>query len=115
AYGNDYSRYANCLVAANFASAAPTILAPGASPTCFNTPTANAVRANLVSQFNAAVLGGNIPLATAIAGNISTLSAFARLNNSTGPGLARDFSLPGFGNNGFANIMTALGVPGLTL
>ena len=47
-YGNDYSRYGNCLVAANFASSAgvpPTILAPGASPTCFNPAVATGVRA----------------------------------------------------------------------
>ena len=43
AYGADYARYSNCLVAANFAGSAPTILAPGASPTCFNTPVATAV------------------------------------------------------------------------
>src|SRR5438874_4513102 len=91
AYGADYARYSNCLVAANFAGAAPTILAPGASPTCFNTPVASAVRSALVSQFNAAVAGGNIPLATAIAGNITALSAFARLNNTDGPGVSANF------------------------
>ena len=44
AYGADYARYANCLVAANFAAAAPAILAPGASPTCFNPAVAGGVR-----------------------------------------------------------------------
>ena len=50
AYGNDYARYGNCLVAANFAASAPTILAPGASPTCFNTAVATGVRSALVAQ-----------------------------------------------------------------
>ena len=38
-YGADYSRYGNCLVAANFAAnpaVGPAILAPGAVPNCFN-------------------------------------------------------------------------------
>ncbi len=88
AYGADYARYGNCLVAANFvAGGSPaSLLAPGASPTCFNPAVAPLVQAGLTQQFNAAVAGGNIPLATAIAGNITALSAFARLNNIGFPG-----------------------------
>ena len=121
AYGDDYARYANCLVAANFAAspAIPdSILAPGVSPTCFNPLVATGVRDALVGQFNAALGGGNIPLATALAGQITTLGAFAGLNN---PALAPIFPAipfgvsPPFGTSGFANIATALGVPGLTL
>ncbi|MFL6763695.1 MAG: TonB-dependent receptor [Sphingomicrobium sp.] len=104
AYGADYSRYANCLVAANFAASAPTILAPGASPTCFNTPVATGVRAALVSQFNAAVAAGNLAAAQAIAGNITVLSAFARLNNTGGPGTSANFSAAPFTNSGFSNL-----------
>ena len=43
-YGNDYDRYANCLVAANFAGATgqAALLTPG-SATCFNKPLASAL------------------------------------------------------------------------
>src|SRR5438552_1820476 len=51
-YGADYARYGNCLVAANFAAAAPTILAPGASPPCFNPPVPTGVRAAPVTRSN---------------------------------------------------------------
>ena len=109
AYGNDYNRYTNCIVGASFAAAAPTVLAPGASPTCFNTTVATGVRAALTAQFNAAVAAGNIPLATAIAGNISTLAAFARLNNVGSPGVQADFSTAPFTNSGFTNVGLLLG------
>ncbi len=85
AYGADYGRYSNCLVAANFAAnpaIGSAILAPGASPTCFNP----------------AVAGAIVPFldpATA-----SVLSAFARL----GP-----FAGPPFTNSGFTNLAIALG------
>ena len=114
AFGNDFSRYANCLVAANFAAnpaVGSAILAPGASPTCFNTPVASLVRQGLIAQFNQAVLGGNIPLATAIAGNITTLSAFAGLNNTGGPGVPANFSTAPFTSSGFTNVSTLLGLP----
>jgi outer membrane receptor protein involved in Fe transport len=111
AYGADYARYGNCLVAANFAAAAPTILAPGASPTCFNTAVAGAVRTGLISQFNAAVGAGNLALAQSIAGNITVLSAFARLNNTGGPGVSANFSAAPFTNSGFSNLTS----PALTL
>ena len=116
-YGADYPRYANCLVAANFVSggAPASLLAPGASPTCFNPLVAPLVQAGLTTSFNNAVAAGNIPLATAIAGQISTLAAFARLNNVGFPGLPVDFSGPAFGNSGFSNFATAAGFPGLTL
>jgi len=108
AYGADYARFGNCLLAANFAASAPTILAPGASPTCFNTAVATGVRSALISQFNAAVGAGNIPLATSIAGNITVLSAFARLNNTGGPGVSANFSAAPFTNSGFSNLTSPL-------
>jgi outer membrane receptor protein involved in Fe transport len=116
AYGADYDRYANCLVAANFAAnplVGPAILAPGASPTCFNPNVAPLVRGGLIQQFNNAVAGGNIPLATQIAGQITALSAFARLNNTGGPGVSADFSSAPFTNSGFSNLAAALGFPTL--
>jgi outer membrane receptor protein involved in Fe transport len=107
AYGADYDRYSNCLVAANFASNAligPGILAPGASPTCFNPLVAGGVRTALE----------NIYLATgnpALPGQIAVLSAFARL-----PGDAfvpTNFNLAPFTNSGFSNLAGALGFPTL--
>jgi len=120
AYGNDYSRYGNCLVAANFAAAAPTILAPGASPTCFNTAVATGVRSALVSQYLAALAPGGLgPTAAAnIGSNITALGAFAGLNNSTAPGVPLapglppvNFSAAPFGPSGFTNLAIALGGP----
>jgi outer membrane receptor protein involved in Fe transport len=117
AYGADYERFGNCLIALGaFAPTVPTILAPGASPTCFNPAVAAGVRANLVSQFNAAVGAGNIPLATSIAGNITVLSAFARLNNTGGPGVSANFSAAPFTNSGFRNLTSpALSLSGAAL
>src|SRR3712207_8261657 len=48
---------------------------------------------------------GNIPLATALAGNITALGAFARLNNTNlAPGLPSvNFSAAPFTNSGFSN------------
>jgi len=117
-YGADYARYSNCLVAANFAASpavGPAILAPGASPNCFNPFVAPLVQAGLTQQFNAAVAAGNIPLATAIAGQITTLAAFANLNNVGFPGAQANFSAPPFGPSGFANFATAFGLPGQSL
>ena len=117
-YGDDYSRYGNCLVAANFASSAvlrPTILAPGASPTCFNPAVATGVRAALVSQYLAALApGGAGPTAAAnIGSNITALGAFAGLNNTAvAPALPSvNFSAPPFGTSGFTNLAIALGGP----
>jgi outer membrane receptor protein involved in Fe transport len=129
AYGNDYARYGNCLVAANFvAGGSPaTLLAPGASPTCFNTPVASGVRASLVNSYNAAAAGaaaaaaaGNAALAASlsttaanVAGSIAALSAFARLPNSGLPASIPlpNFSVAPFGNSGYANLTS----PALTL
>src|SRR5687768_10769484 len=82
AYGNDYARYANCLVAASFTAAAPTIIAPGVSPTCFNPAVAGGVRGALVAQYNAAVGAGQFTTAANIASQITALGAFAQLNNT---------------------------------
>jgi len=117
AHGSDYPAYANCLVAANaFAAAAPTILAPGASPTCFNPAVAAGVRAALIGQFNAST---NPTVAANLASNITALGAFAQLNN---PALvhplfgafvpAINFSGAPFGPSGFTNLAIALGGPG---
>ena len=86
AYGNDYAAYANCLVAANFvAGGAPaTLLAPGASPTCFNPTIANALLAS--------------PLFPAA--NKPVLAAFARLGAFAGAP---------FTNSGFTNLAIAGG------
>src|SRR5947209_11590171 len=86
AYGADYGRYSNCLVAANFvANGAPSsLLAPGVSPTCFNP----------------AVAGAILPLIPAAQRPV--LSAFARL----GP-----FAGAPFTNSGFSNLAIALGGP----
>jgi iron complex outermembrane recepter protein len=79
AYGSDYAAYSNCLVAANFvAGGAPSsLLAPGASPTCFNPTVAGAV------------------LPALPAAEQSVLAAFARL----GP-----FAGAPFTNSGFSNL-----------
>ncbi|MCW3797882.1 TonB-dependent receptor [Sphingomonas sp. BN140010] len=96
AYGADYSRYANCLVALNFAqglqaSAIPQVAALGGtlvsptSATCVNPVTAPTVR-------------------TFFTGATQTVfDAFAR----TGV-----FAAPVFGNSGFSNVATAFGAPG---
>jgi iron complex outermembrane recepter protein len=117
AYGADYGRFGNCLIASGlFGPSAPTIVAPGTSPTCFNPAVAAGVRSALISQFNAAVGAGNIPLATSIAGNITVLSAFARLNNTGGPGVAANFSAAPFTNSGFSNLTSpALALSGSSL
>jgi len=118
-YGKDYDRFANCLVAANFvAGGAPgVLLAPGASPNCFNPFVAPLVQAGLVAQYDAALGAGNLPLAQALGGQITALSAFAQLNEAgVAPGLPPlNFSAPPFGPNGFGNIATVAGFPGLTM
>jgi iron complex outermembrane recepter protein len=88
AYGADYSRYANCLVADNFATATgQAALVMTSHPTCFNQAVA------------AAILPLVGPQATA-------LSAFARL----GP-----FAGAPFTNSGFTNLAIASGAEPLTL
>lgn len=91
AFGQDYDRYSNCLVAANFAAnpaIGSAILAPGSSPTCFNP----------------AVAGGLLPYLPAEQQTV--LAAFARLGV---------FSGAPFTNSGFSNLATALGLPGQSL
>jgi len=87
AYGQDYARYANCLVANNFAAFAPTIVNT-ASPTCFNT----------------AVAAGLLPFLPP--SQQPVLSAFARLGV---------FAAPIFNNSGFSNLATAFAFPGQTI
>jgi outer membrane receptor protein involved in Fe transport len=97
-YGNDYDRYANCLVADNFAAATgqAALLAPG-TPTCFNPVIANAL----------------LPL---VGANAPALAAFARLPINLGPPFGVvNFGNPPFTNSGFSNVATLLGHPGLTL
>jgi outer membrane receptor protein involved in Fe transport len=109
AYGQDYARYGNCLIAANFASSPgvpPSILAPGASPTCFNTPVASGVRSALEAQYLAATTAA---AKAAIAGQFTVLSAFARLPNDAF--VTTNFSAAPFGNSGYANLAN----PALTL
>ena len=87
AYGADYSRYANCLVANNFANATgQPSLVQTSHPTCFN-PTVAA----LVLPF--------------VGPSAGVLSAFARL----GP-----FAAPAFTNSGFTNLAIASGAGALT-
>ncbi|QNM84022.1 TonB-dependent receptor [Sphingomonas sabuli] len=115
-YGNDYGRYSNCLVAANFASSpliGPAILAPGASPTCFNPAVATGVRNALVGQYLAALGAGQFNTAAALGGQITALGAFAGLDNTNlGPGLpSANFGSFPFGTSGFSNLAVALGGP----
>ena len=106
-YGADYARYGNCLVAANFvAGGSPaSLLAPGASPTCFNTAVASGVRASLI---NSLATAPNATVAANIAANIGALSAFARLPNTGVPFPLPNFSVAPFGNSGFANLTSPL-------
>jgi outer membrane receptor protein involved in Fe transport len=113
AYGADYGRYANCLVANNFAQVTgqAALLQPGTQPTCFQPLVATGIRNALVAQFNAAVAAGNLAAAQAIAGNITVLGAFAQLNNAglspLIPGV--NFGAAPFGTSGFGNLSLALG------
>ena len=81
-YGADYSRYANCLVAQNFAALTgqAALVAP-TNATCFNPAIATAL----------------LPL---VGANATALSAFARLGVFAGPT---------FTNSGFTNLSLALG------
>ena len=134
-YGNDYSRYGNCLVAANFvAGGAPsTLLAPGASPTCVNPAVATGLRdaplalGGLLARFNAAVAAGPTQLTSAanLASQITALGALARLSNPalTAPNPAGGTivfapainfgAAPPFSNSVFTNLAVALGGPSL--
>ncbi len=93
---------------------APTILAPGASPTCFNPAVAAGVRGALVAGYNAAVGAGQFTTAANLASQITALGAFAQLNNTgLSPGIPSvNFSGAPFGPSGFTNLAIALGGPG---
>ena len=114
-YGADYSRYGNCLVAANFVGggAPSSLLAPGATSTCFNPGVAPLVRAGLVGQYNAALAAGDFTTAANIGAQITALGAFAQLDNTAvAPGLPSvNFSGAPFGSSGFTNLAIALGGP----
>ena len=117
-YGQDYSAYANCLVANNFAAAVPTILAPGAFPNCFQPAVALGVRAALINGYNAALGAGQFTTAANLGSQITALGAFAQLNNTLpgnlplAPGLPPvNFSGAPFGTSGFTNLAIALGGP----
>jgi len=127
AYGADYSRFGNCLVAANFvASGAPSsLLAPGASPTCINPAVAQGLRdaplaaGGLIASLNAAAAAGQLTTAANLASTITALGAFARLSNpalTAGPVVLAppiNFGAAPFGNSGFTNVAIALGGPSL--
>jgi outer membrane receptor protein involved in Fe transport len=82
-YGNDYARYSNCLVAANFATATgQASLVQPSSPTCFNPALAGAIV-------------GLLP-----ASQQTVFRAFSRL---------APFNAPTFTNSGFSNLAVALG------
>ncbi|WP_168713116.1 MULTISPECIES: TonB-dependent receptor [Sphingomonas] len=87
AYGADYSRYANCLVALNFAQVTgQSALVQPSNATCFNPAIATA-------------------LLPAVGTSATALSAFARLGV---------FASPTFTNSGFTNLAQASGFPGRT-
>ena len=106
AYGADYSRYANCLVANNFVNGTgQAALLQTSNPTCFNTAVAGVVRSALEAQFLAAA--GNPALQAAIAGQFTVLSAFAGLPNDAF--VPANFSAGPFTNSGFTNLSLASG------
>ena len=110
-YGNDYARYANCLVANSFAASAPSILQPGVSPTCFSGPVALGVRAALIGQYNAAVGASQFTTAANLASNITALGAFAQLNNTGLPAGIPPINFsptPPYNLSGFHNLAFAL-------
>jgi outer membrane receptor protein involved in Fe transport len=107
-FGADYDRFVNCIVAAQFAAVVPTILAPGASPTCFNTAVATGTRSVLEAQYGAAA--GNPAAQEEIFNQIFALSGFARLPADVF--VPVNFgATPPFTNNGFSNFGTLAGVP----
>lgn len=89
AYGQNFERYSNCLVALSFASSTKqSALLDPANSTCFNPAVASAVLPSLS------------------AGSQSVLSAFARLGTFAGPG---------YTDSGFSNLAAAMGFPGQSL
>ncbi len=92
AYGTDYARYANCLVANNLANATgQAALVQTSSPTCFNS----------------AVATGLLPF---VGANAPVLAAFARVPINLGPptGIV-NFGAAPFTNSGFTNVSLAFG------
>ncbi|QNN64750.1 TonB-dependent receptor [Sphingomonas rhizophila] len=108
-YGNDYSEYANCLIALNFqqsfGAALPAPLVDTTNPTCFSTPLATGARNSLITAYGAAA--GSPATQAALQQQIFALSAFARL--PTTPLSPVNFNLPPFNNSGFSNVALALG------
>ena len=97
-YGADYDRYANCLVADNFAflTGQAGLLTPG-SATCFNTTIASAAASPRSGQTRR---------------RSPHLPAFR--SSSRACGLVNS-ALRRSANNGFTNVATFLGHPGLSL
>ncbi len=106
AYGADYGRYANCLVANNFVNGTgQAALLQTSNPTCFNTAVATGVRTSLENAFLAAA--GNPTLQAALAAQIGVLSAFARLPADAF--VPANFGGAPFTNSGFTNVSLANG------
>ncbi len=106
AYGADYERYANCLVANNFVNGTgQAALLQTSNPTCFNTAVAGGVRSSLEALFLANA--GNPAAQAAIAGQIGVLSAFARLPADAF--VPANFGAAPFTNGGFTNVSLANG------
>jgi outer membrane receptor protein involved in Fe transport len=97
-FGADYGRYANCLIADNFALATGQagLLTPG-STTCFN---------KTVAGLLLPAVGANAPALAAFAGVPINLGA---------PYGVVNFGAAPFGTSGYSNIATLLGHPGLSL
>ena len=94
-YGADYARYANCLVAANFAARPDPRQHPGAGNADLLQPDCR---------------GWILPFAGAQA---PALAAFAQLPINLGPPFGVvNFGAPPFTDSGFANIARLLGVTG---
>ncbi|MCM8557896.1 TonB-dependent receptor [Sphingomicrobium sediminis] len=114
--GDDFSKYANCLTAFNFASSplVPSSIIDPSNPTCFQPLVSGAVRAGLVNNFNTALGNMDVAGANAIASQIAALSAFARLGAidlGIGPsGQFPDFGAGVFNDSGYSNLALALGM-----
>ncbi len=104
AYGSDYSRFSNCIVAASFAASAASILSP-TSATCFNPLVASGVRSFLENEYLTAPAAAK----AGIAGEFTALSAFAQLPKDAF--VPYNFSAAPFGPSGFTNAGILLGLP----
>ena len=103
-YGSDYDALTSCLTAGSLSQSVGINLVAPTNATCFNTANATIVRGGLVQQFQQAVAGGNLPLANALATQITAIGAFARLDNSFFTPAPINFTLPFFTNNGYQNL-----------